>query len=154
MKTVFGEGTWFAVPLRSSGFAVGVVARTSAGGGVVLGYFFGPVRSRVPSLDEVRGLRPEAAIRIMRVGDLGLLDGSWPVIGRDDRFQRTDWVAPAVVRRDELSEKAWIVHYSDRDANVVNAETPTDYNTQLDEDSLFGSGAAEIVLTKALSLPE
>jgi len=150
-KVVFDEGTWFAVPLRSGGFAAGVVARTTPRGGVVLAYFFRRLWDRPPSLDEVKGLMPQAAIRVMQVGDLGLVDGTWPVIGRDLDWHRDEWPSPRFIRRDDLSRRAWIVQYSDRDPNVVESETPTSYDTKLEDDGLYGAGAAEIVLTKLLS---
>ncbi|MGK4000931.1 Imm26 family immunity protein [Sorangium sp. So ce1024] len=154
MKQIVDEGTWFAVPLRSRGFAIGVVARTSSGGGVLLSYFFGDVWDQPPPLSVVKHLRPDAAVRILRVGDLGILEGTWPIIGRDPDWQRTEWKAPDFVRRDELSRRAWRVTYSDRDANVVMSEAPLGYDdTGLERDAVHGSGAAEIVLTKMLAAP-
>ena len=150
-KVVFDEGTWFAVPLRSGGFAAGVVARTMPRGGVILVYFFRRLWDRPPSFDEVKGLKPQAAIQVMRVGDLGLVDGTWPVIGRDPDWHRDEWPCPRFLRRDELSRRAWIVQYSDRDPNLVESETPTSYDSKLEDNDLYGAGAAEIVLTKLLS---
>lgn len=150
-KVVFDEGTWFAVPLRSGGFAVGVVARATPGGGVVLAYFFRSLWDRPPSLDEIKGLKPQAAIRVLRVGDLGLVDGTWPVIGRDQSWHRGEWPSPLFLRRDDLSRRAWSVQYSDRDPNLVESETPTSYDAKLEDNDLYGAGAAEIVLTKLLS---
>ena len=70
MKPAPEEGTWFAVPLRSRGSAVGLVARTARGGGVILAYFFRNVWDGAPSLDEVRSLKPADAVKVLRVGDL------------------------------------------------------------------------------------
>lgn len=154
MKQIVDEGTWFAVPLRTRGFAVGVVARTSSGGGVILSYFFGNVWDQPPPLRSIKDLRPESAVRILRVGDLGIVDGTWPVIGRDPNWQRSEWKSPEFVRRDELSRKAWRVAYSDRDANVVAFEAPTGYEeTGLERDAVLGAGAVEIALTKILAAP-
>ncbi|WP_437532638.1 immunity 26/phosphotriesterase HocA family protein [Sorangium sp. So ce726] len=154
MRRIVDEGTWFAVPLRSRGFAVGVVARTSSGGGVILSYFFGDVWERPPLLTEVKDLRPESAVQILRVGDLGLTDGTWPVIGRDLDWQRSEWKVPEFVRRDELSRKAWKVTYSECDANVVASEVRTGYeDTGLERDAVLGAGATEIVLTRLLTAP-
>lgn len=154
MRQIVDEGTWFAVPLRSRGFAVGVVARTSSGGGVVLSYFFGNVWEQPPLLKDVKDLRSESAARILRVGDLGLIDGTWPVIGRDPDWQRSEWRVPEFVRRDELSRRAWTVVYSDCDANVVVSEVRTGYEeTDLERDAVLGAGAAEVVLTRMLIAP-
>src|SRR5687768_5375020 len=80
----YKEGDWFAVPLRDGGWAVGRVARMPPPpkrGIHLLGYFFGPRRDRVPALDDVADLAPEAAISIERFSDLGLVRGTWPVLG-------------------------------------------------------------------------
>jgi hypothetical protein len=150
MKVV-DEGTWFAVPLRSKGFAVGVVARTSPGGGVVLAYFFKKVWDQPPPLAEVKGFKAEDAVRVLRVGDLGLIDGTWPVLGRDPDWRRAGWTVPPFVRKDDLSRRAWTVQYSDCDANLVESETPTSYDTNLERDAVLGAGAVEVVMTRLLS---
>jgi hypothetical protein len=80
MKRKVTEGTWFAIPLRSGGFAI-----------------------------------------------------------------------PQFVRKDELSRRAWIVQYSDENPSIVELEIPTDYDTDLERDGLYGAGAVEIVLTKLLT---
>jgi hypothetical protein len=72
-KINYREGDWFAVPLRDGDYAVGVVARVDGSGGV-LGYFFGPRRAEVPSLLEVENLDPDQALRVLRFGDLGLIE--------------------------------------------------------------------------------
>ena len=87
------EGDWFAVPLRTDGFAVGVVARAGTGG-VLLGYFFGPRRQAQAGIDDVRHLRPEQAVLVGRFGHLGLTGGTWPLLGR---APCQDVTAPAAV---------------------------------------------------------
>lgn len=148
MRSPVGEGTWFAVPLRSKGFAVGVVARTSADSGVILAYLFKKAWDRPPALEEVSQFRPADAVRVLRAGDLGLLDGTWPVIGHDPAWRRAEWSIPQFVRKDDLSRRAWTVQYSDDDVNVVESETPTSFDSRMEHDQLFGAGAVEIVLTR------
>ena len=152
MKGKICEGTWFAVPLREGGFATAVIARSSARGGVLLAYFFGKIWQELPQLNELKALEsPSSAVRILRVGDLGLIEGKWPILGRDPEWRRGDWPVPLFVRKEELSRRAWIVHYSDEDPNVVKSETPTNYDADLERDRLSGAGAVEIVLTNLLS---
>ncbi len=43
----YQEGDWFAVPLRSGGYGVGLVAR-APGNGIVLGCFFGTRYDTLP----------------------------------------------------------------------------------------------------------
>lgn len=147
----YHEGTWFGVPLRQGGFAVGLVARATTQGKVILCYFFGPRRQAVPALSEVERLKPSDAIRVLRVGDLSLIRAEWPIIGIASSWKRLDWPIPPFVRRDDLSRKAWRVHYSDFDPNAIDHEEPEKYESVLERDGLFGSGAAELMLTKELS---
>ncbi|MCC6677040.1 MAG: immunity 26/phosphotriesterase HocA family protein [Phycisphaerales bacterium] len=151
MKLSYREGTWFAVPLRQGGFAVGVVARATTEGEVILCYFFGPRRTAVPALDEVERLNPNDAIQVVRVGDLSLIRGEWPIIGKTALWQRSDWPMPSFVRRDDLSRKAWRVQYSDVNPNSIDHEEREQYESTLNCDAVLGSGAAELVLTKLLT---
>src|SRR3989442_15412111 len=112
MKLPFREGTWFAVPLRRGGFAIGVVARATSIGKVILCYFFGPPRTTLPKIAEVEDLRAGNAIRAWRVGDLSLAKGDWPIIGRSECWNRSEWPTPIFIRRDPLRPKAWRVIYS------------------------------------------
>jgi hypothetical protein len=148
----YKEGTLFAVPLRRGGYAVGVVARTSPDG-IMLAYFFGPARKTVPTADEVSGLRPGDALRVARVGDLSLVDKTWPLIGQLQSWNRHEWVMPPFVRRDDVTKKAWRVQYSDTDANRVASEETMAYPqaSEFERDAVLGAGAAEIRLTKLLA---
>jgi hypothetical protein len=147
----FKEGTWFVLPLRSGGFSVGVVARTTAHGEVIAVYLFGPKRSAIPPLAELAFSEPKDALRVIRVGDLGLIDGSWPIIGQAPHWRREEWRIPAYLRRDELSRKAWRVVYSDSDPNEVVLEEELPFDTSgMDRDAVFGTGAVELLMTKLL----
>jgi hypothetical protein len=151
-KLPYSEGTWFAVPLRNGGFGAGVVARATRKGRVIFTYLFGPRRDAVPSLNELECLTPDKAVCMIRVGDLGLMDGTWPVIGKSKNWDRASWPMPAFIRRDELSHRAWRVHYSDTDPTLVVSEVPHRYeDTSLEENVMCGAGSAEIQLTKLLS---
>ncbi len=151
MKLPYREGTWFGVPLRKGGFAVGVVARATAKGKVILCYFFGPRRETVPPLGDIERLEPTDSIRVIRVGDLSLIDGDWQIIGQATSWKRSDWPMPAFVRKDDLSRKAWRIQYSDDDPSAIDHGEPEHYESTLERDAMFGAGAAEIVLTELLS---
>lgn len=147
----FKEGTWIAVPLRHGGYAVGRVARYTPKGEIILTYFFGPKRERVPTLDEIEHLKPREAIKVIRVSALGLLDGSWPIIGDSAQWEREKWPIPAFIRRDPLSRTAWRVVYADDDPNSVPSEVRIPYETAgLEPDRLSGGKAAEVRLSKIL----
>lgn len=151
MTLPYEEGTWFAVPLRSGGHGVGVVARATKKGKVLLGYFFGPRREAVPPLNETSSLRPEKAVRVLRFGDLSLVNKEWPIIGRSSTWDRRCWPIPSFVRSDELSGRAWKIDYADDDPNEVVSEKPiTNGGADLERDAVLGAGAVELVLTKLL----
>jgi hypothetical protein len=100
----YGEGDWFAVPLREGGFAVGVIARAMPHKeGILLGYFFGPRRDDVPTLDELKSLSASDAVLVDRFGHLGLVRGTWPLLGRIDGWDRGAWPTPAFGRFEELT---------------------------------------------------
>lgn len=147
----YREGTWFAIPLRPNGFAIGCVARYS-GDGCVLGYFYGPARANVPTFEDTSGLMPEAAVRVARVSDLALLRGRWKILGERDDWNRDAWPIPKFLRRDELGKRAWLVTYSDSNPLDVVAEVSVPFEVDVaHRDGLEGSGAAEVLLSKCLA---
>jgi hypothetical protein len=151
MKVNYGEGTWFAVPLRNGGFAVGLVARATQKGPHVLAYLFGPKRESIPAFAEVSRLGNASAIKIARIGDLNLINGKWAIIGHARDFDRSAWPFPRFVRSEEIARRAWVVEYADDDPGRVIAEVPVAYGTStLDRDAAFGAGAVELMLTKLL----
>jgi hypothetical protein len=151
MKLPYAEGSWFAVPLERGGFGLGLVARSTAKGCVIFCYFFGPKRTKVPALAEVKHLKPADALRRWRVGDLGLIEGDWPIIGKYPHWRRAEWRMPPFVRTDDLSRKSWRIHYDDLDPNVQIRREPEAYGTTLLEgDGVMGSGAVELVLSDIL----
>lgn len=148
----YQEGDWFAVPLRSGGYAVGIVARTTKRAGGIIGYFFGPRRDEVPKLHELAGLKAEHAIHVKRFGDLSLLEGGWPIIGRLPGWDRSKWPLPRFVRQDVLSDTAWVEEYADDDPDKIVSERSVKFEDvrDLPRAGSSGAGAIEIVLTKLL----
>ena len=92
-RVKFEEGEWFALPLRVDGWGVGVIARTSVPYRMVhlLGYFFGPARPAIPTLEDVVGLRAEDALLFGFFSGRPLSDELWPMIGRDPAWDRERW---------------------------------------------------------------
>ncbi len=152
-ELTYREGDWFAVPLRGGGFAAGIIARAMPRKeGVLLGYFFGPRRDRVPTLDELNGLPPSDAALVERFGDLGILDGTWPLVGRADKWDRSAWPTPAFGRFEELTGRAFKLIYDDADPNRLLREERIDPSelASMPKDGLSGSGAVEKILTRLL----
>lgn len=152
-KVPYQEGDWFAVPLRDGGYAPGLVARAAPGGKIVLGYFFGPRRDQVPTLSELGPLHATDAVLIAQFGDLGLIEGSWPIIGHFDVWNRKTWPMPRFARTDAVSGQARLVEYADDDPSHEMAVTPLAGDTLIDQpkDGLLGAGAVELRLTKLLA---
>lgn len=150
-KLTYGEGDWFGVPLREGGFALGVVARMD-GRGAVVGYFFGPPVEELPDVHDLDRRRPRDALTIRQFGDLRLLKGQWPVIGKSRGWSRDLWPLPAFGRVDELGGRAWRVEYSDDDLNRPASETPIplDEAEALPRNGILGAAAVEMVLASLL----
>jgi hypothetical protein len=148
----YDEGDWFSVPLRDGGFGLGVVARVNREG-VLFGYFFGPRRSKVPTLRETTSVQPRDAVLTARFGHLGLRGGTWPIVGRSKAWKRDDWPMPEFRRYEELTGRTFKVTYDKDDPNRVIREEQTSPQLveRLSKDSLFGAGAVEIALTRLLA---
>jgi len=152
-EPTYSEGDWFAVPLPGSGFAVGVIARVMPHKeGVLLGYFFGPKREKVPTLDELQGLSASDAVLVERFGHLGIVDGTWPLVGLANRWDRSAWPAPAFGRFEELTGRAFKVTYDDANPNKLLREEQIDPRelTDMPQDGLSGAGAVEKILARLL----
>jgi hypothetical protein len=149
MTLQYSEGSVFLIPLRNGGYARGVVARAGSKGKVLFGYFFGP---RIESIGAIAldGLNPTDAVLRIRFGDLGLINGAWPILGNIPNWNRTEWPMPEFVRRDPLSGKAWLVRRSDTNPGRIDSERSIDFECQLQVDALAGYGAVEIKLTKII----
>jgi hypothetical protein len=118
-KPDYHEGDWFAVPLDQGGYALGIIARTNPLG-VLLGYFFGPRRAQLPTLDDVAALRADDAVWITRFADRGLRGRSrsgrlWPVLGRSADWDRSAWPMPVFGRLDAQTGFAYRIFYLDND---------------------------------------
>jgi Immunity protein 26 len=149
----YSDGDWFAVPLREGlGYGVGVVARHDRRGGVI-GYLFDLRTDDVPTLDDVADLQPSDALRVMRFGDLGLIKGHWPTLGKLEDWRPEDWPIPEFGRRDLIGGSFRVV-YSAEDLRAPVREEPIseDECDKLPRDALSGAGAVERVLTELLAV--
>jgi hypothetical protein len=81
VKTInYSEGDCFVVPLRNGGFARGIVVRMDKKGRIFAN-FFGP---RFPAKDIRIVDENEQGSKLFSgfVGDLGIIQGKWPVLGK------------------------------------------------------------------------
>lgn len=144
------EGDWFSVPLKEGGYALGVVARKGKKG-VLLGYFFGPIRSRLPALEAARALSADEAVLVEIFGDLYLRRQMWPVLGKLSSWDREKWPMPLFGRTDDMSGRAWKIVYSD-DPSAAPTVIPCgpEEASRYRKDGLSGAGAVEVELTEIL----
>lgn len=147
----YEEGDWFAVPLRTDGFALGLLARSNPNG-ALLGYFFGPRRIGVPTLDAIVGLAAVDAILVGTFGHLGLKQGKWAVVGRAEPWARDAWPMPVFVRYEELTGRTFHVFYDPDDpARLVREEQVSPGLAEHGPtDGLMGAGFVELRLTRLL----
>jgi hypothetical protein len=153
MKQSYQEGSWFAIPLLSGGYGVGLAARLAPGSKIMLAYLFGQRHAVLPHLDALEGLGPQHAVKIIRVGDMALASGHWPVLGGTLDWNPADWPMPQFLRRSEARRWAWRVTYSETDPSRSEREESVPYDTDgLEPDSLYGYGSTELLLTRLLEL--
>ena len=92
----YEQGTWFGVPLKQGGYALGLVARCGEAG-EALGYFFGPPQAELPDLSLMSQNTADLAILCCRFGDLGLIEQKWPIIGRAPVWDPAIWPVPKFI---------------------------------------------------------
>ena len=188
-KINYREGSCFFVPLRKlgivdgkwvwlkdsdgsphkEGFGRGIVARMD-GRGSIFAYFFAPKLLRAEG--RFGDVTAQSAKLLAHCGDLGLLNGEWPLAGVLEGWNREEWPFPPSYREDEFERKAWLTYY-DEDTIDVQREEPVKFvgykaefkrrvalygmvrkrpvikigQTIHPYDSLLGYGAAEIALS-------
>jgi hypothetical protein len=139
------------VPLPDGTFAVGVVARRTPRGEVLLAYFFGPRRPDAP--EEVPdGLQAEDALLVRRVFPFGFDDGSWPVLGAVPGFDRAAWPMPDLIRGPDTDGGFWRERYDDREPDELLASEPAtdDDRARLPPEAVYEDGALAGELDEAL----
>lgn len=150
-KLPYKEGDVFAVPLRNHKYSVGLIARMAPMGKILLGYFFGSIYEEIPKFDDLPKLHPSNAIKVLRFGDLSILNGDWLILGKIPDWNKDAWPMPKFQRVDLLTGKVREIKYKDDDPSVVLEEVVSQ-NRCLERDALLGSGAVEITLTKETAI--
>jgi hypothetical protein len=150
-KQTYGEGDWFAVPLKSGGFAAGLIARASKRGRVLVAYFFGPRRKVAPTLPDLEKLSPSDAEFVLKFGDFSLHSGEWPILGHQSFWNRMDWPMPTFARVDDEGN-CIRVQYSEEDPSQCIGEElcSIEESRHYSEDGLFGSHLLASRLDKCL----
>jgi hypothetical protein len=150
----YKEGTWFLVKLDQGGFGLGCVARHAPKGYEALGYFFDVKHARQIDADSFSSPSVREVILIEKFGDLGLINGSWPIIGTVGEWHREDWVVPRFLRVDAISLQPRLIEYNDWLDQQGEVYCDVDAIGKYPEDGMAGYGALAFVLEQMLSLPE
>jgi len=142
----FKEGDVFTFPLRSGGYAIGLITRVSEDK-TPLGYFFNKKYETMPAGIEQDLIKKENSILIKRFGVQGFMDETWANLGQLENFKREDWKVPVFIRETNPFP-ARLVYYTDSLEEIKVIDTPKGTNSQkYYGDGLPGSGAVEIIIT-------
>lgn len=137
----YKEGDWFAVPVDNPGYVLGRIARVGRRGGILLGYFFEPLRDQLPTPQDVAHLTPEDAFNIGKFGDRGLVEDDWPIIHRPEHWSRADWPMPMFGRIGSFEgERGFRVRYDENELSLCMGTWPTtiEQALQMPSDGLAG----------------
>ena len=104
------EGTCFAVPLPSGGFAIGVLSQLIAGK-MPYGYFCGPRRSSAPEPEDLVKLKPSDAVLRVKFGETEIHNGRWQNLGRLSQWTPEAWPTPPHTSGDAGPGMVWRVEY-------------------------------------------
>ena len=146
------EGSCFAVPLPSGGFAVGVLSQLLAGK-LPFGYFFGPRRANPPEKRELGSLNPSDAILRVTFGHTEIQNGRWLPLGPIERWSIEDWPTPAHTGGEAGGGWVWRIEYPHdapkSDPARLQRITEAEANG-LDPDRVMGALALEKTLDRQL----
>ena len=157
LRIISDNGDLFIVQQDDHRIALGLIAR---GGkrAAKLGYFF-----RIELYDNAPDkaaliLEPEQAVWIGIFGDLHILRGKWPLVGKLKGFTREAWPMPLFARHSETFKTNHICIYDENDVSKGLETWPADQvpsyidTSFVVEDGLAGAGYVEDYLMKILGL--
>lgn len=144
------EGDVFSVPIGGYQYGLGVISRVSVSG-ILLGFFFGPARSKEPDLSDSHGLVASDAVLVGRFSDLYLLKKKWRLLGPMEGWLREEWPMPIFVRQDPIAGVIFEVHYADSDPSKFVTERRSDTAALKNpQDGMMGAAFVEQRLTRLL----
>lgn len=136
------EGDWIAIPLSTERFGVGRIARSRPP--VFVCYAFVHTYAKPPELADLAELKPEDAVIVAMVGDLGLITGEWLVVGHDPHewtTNRSRWPIPRFGFQDPLLGISWAREYDPNDPTkppVRQFRISAEERERLPADGLYG----------------
>ena len=151
-KYNYEEGSVFFVPLRTGGYARGLVARCD-GRGLVFGYFFGPRFASIPNEVDASHLKACDAILFGQFSDIGLRKGEWPIVARIANWERQLWPMPMFASNAEHEDSMVLTEYDEDTLNVKSVVTKPRSEISANDfpiDRVMGYGSVEKKLTQLL----
>ncbi|MDF1488273.1 hypothetical protein [Tessaracoccus caeni] len=118
------------------------------------GYFFGPPRVEVPSLNDVGFYRPDDAVLRGKFGYLGLKDGRWPILGRLPDWDPVLWPMPRFFRGEPITGRVFESFFDEKSPSRFLGErraSPEEAKGGA-SDGLMGAEYVEIKLAKLLGV--
>lgn len=157
-RIISDNGDLFIVTQGDRRIALGLIAR---GGkkACKLGYFFHIDLYDNATDKSALHLEPGKAMWISMFGDLHILRGIWPLVGKLKGFSREAWPMPIFSHHHDLFNIDYIRVYDENDLAVSLAnwqidQVPAHVDTSLVvEDGLAGAGYVEDYLIEMLGLP-
>jgi len=152
----YSEGDFFAVPLKTGGYGIGIAVCVGPRGTVV-GRFFAPVRESLPTMNDLEHLTENDSVHVEHFRDGGLRDGSWTIIGQHPTWDSYEWPIPKFgwfqPFGDQPGGRAFEMELDENLKTYRQKEISMAHFEQLPYEILVGSKAAEITITLALTRP-
>jgi hypothetical protein len=146
------EGSCFAIPLPSGGFALGLLTQLLAGK-LPFGYFFGPRRPTPPQQEELARLNPSDAILRVKFGDTEIQNGRWHNLGQVEPWRADSWPTPPHTSGEAGRGLVWRMEYprDARKSDSVRLERVSAKDAEgLGSDRVMGALAVEKELDRQL----
>jgi hypothetical protein len=118
---------------------------------MLLGYFFEPPLVGPPTIDDTRNLTARDAFYITRFGDLGIIEGQWPVVSDDGIWARDDWPVPTFGRIVDIGQGwACAITYDESELEKTTGEVriSREQALQLPEDGYAGHNWLKLRLVR------
>ncbi len=152
----YSEGDFFAVPLKSGGYGIGIVVCAGAKGTAV-GRFFLPVQDEIPAIDKLNRYDERDSVHIEHFRDGGLRDGTWKIIGQHPRWDSYEWPIPRFgvfqPNANDSAGQAFEVELDEDLKAFRQKKISIDQFRTLPLEMISSSKAAQITITLALTRP-
>lgn len=152
----YSEGDFFAVPLKTGGYGIGIAVCLGPRGSVVA-RFFAPVRDSVPELSEIEHFTENDSVYVEHFSGEALQDGSWQIIGKLPDWDSYEWPIPKFGWFQPFSDKpggrAFEMELDENLKTFRQKEVSISHFETLPYEGKVGSKTVEISVGLALTRP-